>query len=121
MSLALTLAAAAGAAAATYLVAGNLCHRVLAPLPAPDPATFPRAGDRMVSVAEGVVQEVHDVVDGWIASNESGFPTSRSRRLRPPAGRAIEHCASEAEPASQDQGGASLAWNVSGRPGGWTT
>lgn len=49
-----------------YLVIGNLWHRVLAPLPAPDPATFPRAGDRFGSVAEGVSQEVHRVADGMV-------------------------------------------------------
>jgi mannose-6-phosphate isomerase-like protein (cupin superfamily) len=81
MSIALTLAAAAGAAAASYLVLGNLWHRVLAPLPAPDPATFPRAGDRMVSVAEGVVQEVHDVVDGWIVATATLAPGAKG----PPA------------------------------------
>ena len=81
MSIALTLAAAAGAAAASYLVLGNLWHRVLAPLPAPDPATFPRAGDRMVSVAEGVVQEVRAVVDGWIVATSTLAPGAKG----PPA------------------------------------
>lgn len=81
MSLALIIAAAAGAAAATYVVVGNLWHRVLAPLPAPDPSTFPRAGDRFVSRAEGVVQEVHGIVDGWIVGRATLAPGAKG----PPA------------------------------------
>jgi quercetin dioxygenase-like cupin family protein len=54
------------AALLTYLVAGHVWHRVLAPLPAPDPLTFPRAGDRFGSVVEGVQQEVLQVADGMV-------------------------------------------------------
>jgi mannose-6-phosphate isomerase-like protein (cupin superfamily) len=44
----------------------NLLHRVVLPAPAPDPATFPRTGDRYGSTAEGVNQEVVAVRDGWL-------------------------------------------------------
>lgn len=64
----------------TYLLVGNLWHRVLSPLPTPDPSTYPRAGDRFVSEAEGVVQEVHRVENGmiyataWLAPGAEGPP-----------------------------------------------
>ena len=66
MSIVSGLSLAVVAIAAAYLVVGHLWHRVLAPLPAPDPATFPRAGDRFGSRAEGVEQQVHDVAEGWV-------------------------------------------------------
>lgn len=66
MPVALTLLASVAAIAAAYLVLGHLWHRVLAPLPAPDPSTFPQAGDRFGSEAEGVIQEVMAVHDGWV-------------------------------------------------------
>jgi mannose-6-phosphate isomerase-like protein (cupin superfamily) len=80
MSLPLTIGAAL-AAAATSLVLGNLGHRVLAPLPAPDPTTFPRAGDRFGSRAEGVVQEVHAVTDGWIVGTATLAPGAKGPPL----------------------------------------
>lgn len=74
MSTLTTAALLAGACFAAYLVLGNLWHRVLAPLPPPDPATFPRAGDRFGSAAEGVVQEVLDVRDGWVVGRSRVAP-----------------------------------------------
>ena len=47
-----------------YLILGNLLHRVVFPLPAPDPDTFPRAGDRFESRVEGVTQRITSVEDG---------------------------------------------------------
>lgn len=67
MSVAEPILTAASAAAAAYLVLGQLWHRVLAPLPAPDPSTFPRIGDRYSSNAERVTMEIVDVRDGWVA------------------------------------------------------
>lgn len=49
-----------------YLILGNLWHRVWSPFPRPHPDSFPRAGDRFGSVAEGVQQEVHRVEGGMI-------------------------------------------------------
>lgn len=55
------------ATAATALA--NLAHRVIWPLPPPDPATFPRPGDRLVSRSEGFAQTIVSVgADGRIAS-----------------------------------------------------
>lgn len=66
MFVAEPVVATASAIVAAYLVLGQLWHRVLSPLPAPDPSTFPRAGDRYGSKAEGVIQEIVDVQDGWV-------------------------------------------------------
>ena len=44
----------------------NLLHRVVFPADPPDPATYPRAGDRFGSAAEGVNQQVVAVRDGWV-------------------------------------------------------
>jgi mannose-6-phosphate isomerase-like protein (cupin superfamily) len=66
MSILATLVLGPAALVAAYVVIGNLWHRVLAPLPAPDPSTFPRAGDRFGCRAEGVRQEITDVRDGWV-------------------------------------------------------
>ena len=60
---------ALAALAVTYLAVGHLAHRVLAPLPAPDPATYPRAGDRFGSRAEGFAQEIHAVAGGWVTGS----------------------------------------------------
>ncbi len=63
-----------------YLILGNLWHHVLSPLPAPDPRTFPIAGDRLVSTTEGVEMEIVDVRDGLasvravLAPNAGGPP-----------------------------------------------
>lgn len=51
-----------------YLVIGNLLHRWVFPMQPPDPATFPRAGDVLVSEYEGFHQRILAVVDGWIVS-----------------------------------------------------
>jgi mannose-6-phosphate isomerase-like protein (cupin superfamily) len=52
-----------------YLGVGHFLHRVVFPLPAPDPATFPVAGDRYASTREGFASEVTAVTaDGWITS-----------------------------------------------------
>lgn len=46
-------------AVATSAVAlANLAHRVIWPFPPPDPATFPRPGDRLVSRSEGFAQNI---------------------------------------------------------------
>jgi mannose-6-phosphate isomerase-like protein (cupin superfamily) len=48
---------------------GNLAHRVIWPLPAPDPQTFPRPGDRLVSRSEGFTQTIEAIgADGRVAS-----------------------------------------------------
>jgi mannose-6-phosphate isomerase-like protein (cupin superfamily) len=60
------VAIGAASAAAVYLVVGNLWHRVLSPLPAPDPATFPRAGDRFGSAAEGLEQAIDRIEGGMV-------------------------------------------------------
>lgn len=49
---------------AAYLLLGNFWHRVLSPFPAPDPESFPRAGDRFFCRTEGVVMDVHRVENG---------------------------------------------------------
>ncbi len=49
-----------------YLVIGNLFHHAIFPLPAPDPATYPRVGDILVSRAEGFVQTVTGVDGEWL-------------------------------------------------------
>jgi mannose-6-phosphate isomerase-like protein (cupin superfamily) len=51
-----------------YLVIGNLLHRWAFPMPPPDPATFPRAGDVLASEYEGFHQRIITVVDEWIVS-----------------------------------------------------
>lgn len=56
-----------GALALTWTGLGQLAHRVLFPLPPPDPATFPVPGDRFGSTAEGVQQQVTALdADGWV-------------------------------------------------------
>lgn len=64
------LRAAAGGAAglALYLAMGTLLHRVVLPLPPPDPDIFPRVGDVLASRVEGFSQRVLAVEDGWIHS-----------------------------------------------------
>ncbi|MBK80550.1 MAG: hypothetical protein CMQ43_06495 [Gammaproteobacteria bacterium] len=54
------LRAAAGGAAglALYLAMGTLLHRVVLPLPPPDPDIFPRVGDVLASRVEGFSQRV---------------------------------------------------------------
>lgn len=49
-----------------YVALGNLVHRVLLPLPPPDPATFPRVGDVLESRVEGFSQRVLAIEDGWV-------------------------------------------------------
>ncbi len=49
---------AIGCAVAAYLVIGAVAHFLVFPLADPDPATFPRAGDRLVSRWEGLHQEI---------------------------------------------------------------
>ncbi len=44
-----------------YLAIGNLLHRAVFPQTAPDPASYPRVGDIVVSRAEGFVQTVTGV------------------------------------------------------------
>jgi quercetin dioxygenase-like cupin family protein len=66
MSVASTILVTLAALTAAYLLVGNLWHRVLSPLPPPDPRTFPRAGDRFVSRAENVEAEVLAIEDGWV-------------------------------------------------------
>jgi mannose-6-phosphate isomerase-like protein (cupin superfamily) len=56
------------AIAAAYLVLGNVLHHWAFPQPAPDPATFPRAGDVLHSEYEGFHQRIVEVVDDWIIS-----------------------------------------------------
>lgn len=54
------------ATSAIYIVAGNVLHHWVFPLPAPDPATYPRTGDEFGSTYEGFHQRVIEVVDGGI-------------------------------------------------------
>lgn len=54
-----------GALLVSYLIVGNLLHRVVFALPAPDPDTYPRVGDRFGSRVEGVTQVISSVEDGW--------------------------------------------------------
>lgn len=57
------------AGAASALALANFAHRVVWPLPPPDPATFPRVGDRLVSPSEGFAQTIVGVsADGLIDS-----------------------------------------------------
>ena len=46
---------------AGYLLIGNLLHRAIFPLPAPDPATYPKVGDVF-----GNGSEVLRIEDGWV-------------------------------------------------------
>ncbi len=55
-----------GLATAAYLIVGNLLHRVVFPLPSPDPATYPRPGDVMESRIEGFRMQVLAVEEGWM-------------------------------------------------------
>lgn len=52
--------------ALSVVVVANLLHRVVFPETPPDPATFPQAGDTFGSMAEGFVQHVEAVEDGWL-------------------------------------------------------
>lgn len=54
------------AAAVAYVVIGNAFHHWFLPLPDPDPATFPRAGDTFGSTVEGFEQRITGVVDDWV-------------------------------------------------------
>jgi mannose-6-phosphate isomerase-like protein (cupin superfamily) len=81
MSLASRLGLGAAALAAAYLALGHLWHRVVAPLPAPDPATFPRAGDRFGSRPEGFAQEIHAVRDGWVVGTLTLAPGAKGPPL----------------------------------------
>jgi mannose-6-phosphate isomerase-like protein (cupin superfamily) len=47
-----------------YVAVGNALHRVVFVLPAPDPATYPRAGDEFGSTWEGFHLRVREVVNG---------------------------------------------------------
>jgi uncharacterized RmlC-like cupin family protein len=67
MSLTPSLLLAAGLVVVGYLALGNLWHRVLSPLPAPDPATYPVAGDRLVCASEGVEMHILDVRNGMVS------------------------------------------------------
>lgn len=51
-----------------YLAIGNLLHRAIFPQTVPDPASYPRVGDLIVSRAEGFVQTVTGVDGEWIIS-----------------------------------------------------
>ena len=44
-----------------YLLVGNLFHRVVFPMPAPDPATYPKVGDVF-----GSGSDVLRIEDGWV-------------------------------------------------------
>ncbi len=64
-------------AAVTYLAIGALVHFLIIPLEAPDPSTFPRAGDRLVSGYEGFDQVITRVDSGYAYSRlviEPGAP-----------------------------------------------
>ena len=49
-----------------YLAIGNLLHRVILPEPAPNPDSYPRVGDLLVSRAEGFAQKVTGIQGEWI-------------------------------------------------------
>ena len=51
-----------------YLAIGNLLHRAIFPQPPPDPASYPKVGDLLVSRAEGFVQKVTGIDGDWITS-----------------------------------------------------
>jgi len=63
-----------------YLAIGNLLHRTVFPQILPDPASYPRVGDILVSRAEGFVQTVTGIDGEWligelvIEPNSSGAP-----------------------------------------------
>lgn len=57
-----------------YLGFGHILHQLIFPLAPPDPATYPRAGDELVSLSEGVRQRVLAVSDGWIESELELLP-----------------------------------------------
>ncbi len=71
--------------AVVYVIAGNLLHRVVFPQPPPDPATFPKLGDRFASTAEGMSSEVIAVDGQWLglrstlAPGAAGPPPHRHR------------------------------------------
>ncbi len=49
-----------------YLAIGNLLHRAIFPQTVPDPASYPRVGDLLVSRAEGFTQKVTGIQGEWI-------------------------------------------------------
>lgn len=53
---------------AGYLVVGNVLHRLVFPMPPPDPTTFPRPGDVLESRSEGFEQHVLSIVDDNVVS-----------------------------------------------------
>jgi mannose-6-phosphate isomerase-like protein (cupin superfamily) len=56
-------------------LAALLVHRVIAPMGAPDPRSFPRAGDRFSSAREGIEQEILRVDErGWVLSRLTFAP-----------------------------------------------
>ncbi len=51
-----------------YVAIGNLLHRAVFPQTNPDPASYPRAGDLLVSRAEGFLQTVTGIDGEWLIS-----------------------------------------------------
>jgi mannose-6-phosphate isomerase-like protein (cupin superfamily) len=51
-----------------YLAIGNLLHRAVFPQTDPDPASYPRVGDVLVSRVEGFTQTVTGVEGEWLIS-----------------------------------------------------
>jgi hypothetical protein len=56
MSLIPALSLVAVAVIVAYLLVGNIWHRVVSPLPTPDPSTFPVTGDQLVGPFKRSVQ-----------------------------------------------------------------
>ena len=54
-----------------YLAIGNLLHRTVFPQIVPDPASYPRVGDILVSRAEGFVQTVTGIDGEWLIGRTS--------------------------------------------------
>ncbi|MES2521630.1 MAG: cupin domain-containing protein [Gemmatimonadota bacterium] len=77
MSLFTAIALSIATGVAVYLIVGNCWHHVLQPLPPPDPATFPVAGDVFGSNTEGVVQEITGVRNGWVTMNSTIAPGAK--------------------------------------------
>ncbi len=59
-----------------YLAIGNLLHRAIYRLPSPDPASYPKAGDVLVSRIEGFIQKVTGIEGEWITSEMVVEPNS---------------------------------------------
>lgn len=59
-----------------YLAVGNLFHRAIYPLPPPDPASYPKFGDVLVSRSEGFIQKVTGIKGEWITSELVVEPNS---------------------------------------------